>query len=80
MGIVGGANQVFWVDEIISIISDVFYGNWIHVVDIDSPMNLVAFKTEIATEITSDDEVTNRSPFVGMVELLIQIPIKPNKS
>jgi hypothetical protein len=73
----GGTNQIFWIDEIIGIISDVFYSNWIHVVDVDSPMNLITFKTEITTEITSDDEVTNRSPFIGMVELLIQIPVKP---
>jgi hypothetical protein len=48
----------------------------IHVMHVDSIMNLVAFNTKIATQVSSDDVLTNTLPFSGCVEHLVDVAIE----
>lgn len=45
--------------------------------NIDLSVNLVSVHRKITTQITSDNVIANRSPLCGVIEPLIQIPIKP---
>lgn len=56
---------------------DLIRSNRIHVVDEDTTIDFVPFKTKIAAVIARYDLISDYFPLSGLVKTLIQITIKP---
>jgi hypothetical protein len=48
----------------------------IHVMDVESIVNLVTFDTEVACQVSSDDMLTNVFPFLRHVKHLIHVTVE----
>lgn len=70
-------NQKFRIQQEIAFLLDILKRYWIHVVNEDSPVNLITFDTEIAAIVSENYFVSNVLPLLGSVEYLIKISIEP---
>lgn len=70
------SDEIVWVNERIRARDDVIGVNWVHVMDQDSAVDLIAFHTEVTTVVSDDYFVTKVFPFPRLVESLVEIAIE----
>lgn len=58
---------------------DLIWLNRVHVVDKDTAIDFVAFKTQIAAIVARNDRISNSFPLHRLVKTLVQITIKPKR-
>lgn len=63
--------QDVWIKEF-----DLIWLNWIHVVNKDTTVDFITFKTQIAAIVTRNNLISNSFPLHGLVKALIQITIE----
>lgn len=68
--------QVFRIQQNIGTMNDVISKDWIHVMNDCSAKNIEPLNPEITAIVPEYNEVANTSPFLRMVEFLIQISLK----
>lgn len=73
---VGATNQKIRIQDVRIEEFDLIWLNWIHVVNKDTTVDFVTFKTQIAAIIARNDIISNSFPLHGLVKALIQIPIE----
>lgn len=56
---------------------DLIWTNRIHVVNKDTTVDFITFKTQIAAIVARNDFISNSFPLHGLVKTLIQITIEP---
>lgn len=64
-------DQIIEVENARITVLDVFGGHWVHMMDYDPIIDLITFHSEITSEISSDNLVTNVPPLSRGVELLV---------
>lgn len=72
VGSVSGGDQEVGIQKIFIALMDVLDCDWVHVMDKDPVMNLIALDPKVATVITDDYLVPNMLPLSGSVESLVQ--------
>lgn len=58
---------------------DLIRSNRVHVVNEDTTIDFVSFKTKIAAIVARNDLISDSFPFSGLVKPLIQITIEPKR-
>jgi hypothetical protein len=76
VGPVSGCYQVIDVQNELCAVSNVVNGHWIHVVNKQLTVDLVAFYAEITAIVAHDYVFSDLFPLSGSVELLVEIPIE----
>lgn len=79
MRIMRRADQKLRIGQIFGRLSDVANFNRIHVVDVNSLMNIVSIASQITAEISDNHIILDFSPLTGVVEFLIQITLKSKR-
>lgn len=79
MRIMRRADQKLRIGQIFGRLSDVANFNRIHVVDVNSLMNIVSIASQITAEISGNHMILDFSPLTGVVEFLIQITLKSKR-
>lgn len=79
MCIVRRADQKLRIGQIFGRLSDVANFNRIHVVDVNSLVNIVSIASQITAEISGNHIIPDWSPLIGVVEFLIQITLKSKR-
>lgn len=79
MRIMRRTDQKLRIGQIFGRLSDVANFNRIHVVDVNSLMNIVSIASQITAEISGNHIIPDWSPLIGMVEFLIQITLKAKR-
>ena len=64
--------QDVWIEEF-----DLIRSNRVHVVNKDTAVDFITFKTQIASIIARNDLISDPFPLHGLVKPLVQITIKP---
>lgn len=76
MRIVRRRNQIFGIEKEFGSILNVLKENGIHMMNIDSSMDLIALDSKIATAISYNYLIAKLLPFSRTIELLIEISVK----
>ena len=79
MGIMRRADQKFRIGQKLGRLSNIANFNRIHVVDINSLMNIVSVAGQITAKVSSNHEIPDCSPLIRVIELLIQITLKSKR-
>lgn len=79
MRIMRRADQKLGIGQKLGRLSEVANFNRIHVVDVNSLMNIVSIASQITAEISGNHIIPDRSPLIGVVEFLIQITLKSKR-
>lgn len=79
MRIMRRADQKLRIGQIFGRLSDVANFNRIHVVDVNSLMNIVSVAGQVTAEISRNHKIPDWSPLIGVVESLIQITLKAKR-
>lgn len=74
---VGATDQKIGVQDIRIEEFDLIRSNRVHVVNEDTTIDFVSFKTKVATIIARNDIISDAFPLSGLVKTLIQITIEP---
>lgn len=57
-----GSDEKVWIQNPIVTVENIVRRHWVHVVDDDPVMDVIAFDTQITTVVTSNDKLANMSP------------------
>lgn len=79
MRIMRRADQELGIGQIFSRLSDVANFNRIHVVDINSLMNIVSVAGQVTAEISRNHKIPDWSPLIGVVKPLVQVTLKSKR-
>ena len=79
MRIMRRADQKLGIGQKLGRLSEVANFNRIHVVDVNSLMNIISIASQITAEISGNHMIPDRSPLIGVVESLIQITLKSKR-
>lgn len=74
---VGATDQKIRVQDVRIKEFDLIWPNRIHVVNKDTTVDFITFKTQIAAIVARNDLISNSFPLHGLVKALIQITIEP---
>ena len=74
---VGATDQKIRIQDVRIEEFDLIWPNRIHVVNKDTAVDFITFKTQIAAIIARNDLISNSFPLHGLVKALIQITIEP---
>ena len=55
---------------------DVVHGDWVHMMNIHSPVDSIAVHAEVTAQVPRDHIVPNSLPLVGMVESLVEVAVE----
>ena len=77
MGPKRSAYKLIWIYNPVRMFDNVICSNGIHMVYYYTVMYLVAFYAKVAPIVTNDYRISHFLPFGSSVELLIEIPVKP---
>lgn len=77
MRFVGATDQKIRVQDFRIEEFDLTWPNRIHVVNKDTTVDFITFKTQIATIVARNDLISDPFPLSGLVKTLIQITIEP---
>ena len=75
VGLMTCGDQELWVENVVVSVDDVGWRHGVHVVDEKLGPNLITFHCQVATEVSSDDVMTNVAPELGPVEILVDPPV-----
>jgi len=76
MRIMNCGDKVFGVKDEFTMAADIFWLDWVHVVNQNSTKYLPTGNTEVATVVSCDDQIPNPLPLRGAIKELVHIPIK----
>lgn len=76
MSIMDCGDEVFRIKEQVTSITDVLWGNRIHVMDDDSAKYLPTLNAEVAAFISCDDRISDMPPLRRAIEKLIHVAVK----
>ena len=79
MRIMRRADQKLRIGQIFGRLSDVANFNRIHVVDVNSLMNIVSVAGQITAKVSGNHEIPESPPLVRVIEPLIQVTLKPKR-
>lgn len=79
MRFVGATDQKIRVQDIRIEEFDLIRSNRVHVVNEDTTIDFVSFKTKITAIVARNDLVSDSFPLSGLVKTLIQITIEPER-
>lgn len=71
MGSMGSCDQELWIEDVVIGMDDVVSHHWVHVVNVETIVNLIALYTQVTAFVSDDNEVTNLLPLPRPVELLV---------
>lgn len=74
---VGATDQKIRIQDIRIEEFDLIWPNRIHVVNKDTAVDFITFKTQIAAIVARNDLISDSFPLCGMVKALIQITVEP---
>jgi hypothetical protein len=72
-----GSDKKFGIDDRKITMKNIVLRDWIHMVDNDSTMDLIARNTEITPVISDNNRVSSMSPFSRAIKALIDPSIEP---
>ena len=76
---VGATDQKIRVQDVRIEEFDLIWTNRIHVVNEDTTVDFVSFKTKITTIVARNDLISDSFPLSGLVKTLVQITIEPER-
>lgn len=79
MRLVGATDQKIRIQDVRIEEFDLIRSNRIHVVNKDTAVDFITFKTQIAAIVARNDLISNSFPLRGLVKALIQITIEPKR-
>ena len=79
MGIMRRADQKFRIDQKLGRLPNIANFNRIHVVDVNSLMNIVSVADQITAKVSGNHEIPESPPLVRVIEPLIQVTLKPKR-
>src|SRR5438477_8690745 len=72
----GCGDKILWIQSKRRPIDNVLHGDWIHMVNHQPPMDLIARNTQVASVVPQNNDIANASPLERAIEPLVDPSVR----